>query len=397
MDAAEGRELWSLNPDQRVFPASLTKMMTAALSIEGDDPERMVVISEAAASVPESGLSLEAGERLRLGDLLEGALIWSANDAAFAVGEAVAGNMKDFVTLMNRRARSWGATSTQFTNPHGLHAEDHYATARDLAAIAVRAMKLPGFRRIVAMKSYQMLRPVYVEPKPEEQAGLVPPATKLRKYEPREFLNRNQLLEKWELCDGIKTGYTREAGRCLAASATRHGWQAIAVVLNAKERWDDARALLEWAFAHFEMRTIVREGQDDWRLRVWDGVSPQVRVATASAVRLLLPKAAAAPQLQVRAECAQAPISQGDRLGTLDILVEGKLRAQVSLVAAHDVELSLWGQIKRLSVPSEVEQWALILAAGVLLLGTAAKAARARRYRLKASRRATHPRRPGVR
>ena len=137
IDAQDGAELWSFNADRRMYPASLTKMMTGALACEQNQLDRVVTISQRAENVPETGIGLKAGERMTVGDLARAALIWSANDAALALGEAVSGNVDSFVTLMNQRAREWGVVNTHFVNPHGLHQNDHYATARDLGIIAV--------------------------------------------------------------------------------------------------------------------------------------------------------------------------------------------------------------------------------------------------------------------
>lgn len=390
VDAAEGHELWSRDPDRRMFPASLTKMMTAALALERGDPAQVVTISKDAASLPPVGIDLLEGEKLTLENLLLAAFVWSANDAAFAVGEAVAGGKAAFIELMNQRAREWGATGTNFENPHGLHNENHYSTARDMALIARRCMAVPGFRELASTKTFRLSRPVREERKAGEDRDAGPP-----RYEDREFGNRNQLLHEWPPCDGIKTGYTRHAGRCLAASATQDGWQAIAIVLKSSDAWTESRALLEWAFAHYEMRQAVTTGQGGWSAQVMDGQAREVALEAARGAEVLVARGAPPPELRALTTRAEAPISPGDELGTLWVLVGGQARAQAPLVAARGVELSLWGRIKRAPLPPGVGHGLLIVAAGVLLLGTAAKAARARRHRLAPRRRGVH--RPGAR
>lgn len=404
VDTVEGRELWSRDPDRRMFPASLTKMMTAALALERGDPAQVVTISKDAASLPPVGIDLLQGEKLTLESLLLAAFVWSANDAAFAVGEAVAGSKAAFTELMNQRAREWGAMRTNFENPHGLHSENHYSTARDMAIIARRCMAVPGFRELASTRTFRLSRPVRDDRKAGEREDAAAP-----RYEEREFSNRNQLLHEWPPCDGIKTGYTRQAGRCLAASATQDGWQAIAIVLKSSDAWTDSRALLEWAFAHYEMRQVVAAGQGGWSAQVMDGEEREVALEAAREAQVLLPRGAPPPELRALTTRAEAPISPGDELGTLWVLVDGQARAQVPLVAVQGVELSLWGRIKRAPLPPGVGHGLLIVAAGVLLLGTAAKAARARRHRLAPRRRGVHhagarvggrrgrpaPRRPG--
>jgi len=391
VDAATGRELWSHRADRRMYPASLTKMMTGLLTVEAGDLDQTVLISRAAARVPETGLYLEAGERLKVRELLQGALIWSANDACVALARAVAGSLDGFVELMNTRARELGAVGTRFCNPHGLHDDAHRSTARDLAKIAVEAMRHPEFRHIVASKQFSTSRPEYVEPQtPEEKAQLEPGATKLRRYAMRTLRNRNRLL-RWELCDGVKTGYTRQAGRCLVASASSDGWQAIAVVLDAKDSWQEARDLLEWAFAGYEMRRLVREGRGSWQVWVRRGLQPSVGALAAQDVDMLV-STNATVTLKPRPLVRDAPVARGDDVGMLDVIVDGSKCTEVPLVASQDVGLSVWGHLARLSVPGELQELLLCLAAGVLMLGACTKTARSCRSCLAARRRATHPR-----
>ncbi len=396
VEAATGRVLWETNADAQMFPASLTKMMTGYLVAREGDLDRVVTISRTVASVPETGLYLEADERVLLRDLLKGALIWSANDAAAAAGEAVAESVDAFVDLMNQTAAELGATHTHFVNPHGLHDDNHYSTARDLATIAVQAMKCPAFREVVATKQFAVMRPEYVEPTtPEEKTQLERNATKLRRYAKRTYRNRNRLLRSWDLCDGVKTGYTRQAGNCLAASATRDGWQAISIVLDSENTWEDSHALLQWAFDNYEMKAIVRKGQSDWKAPVRDGEARQVTVAAAEGFETLVAKLGSRWEVTPELTTLEAPVKPGAPAGTLAVTVGERLRVQVPLVTAGSVELSTWGQVKRLSLPGRSGDLLLCLAAGVLLLGTAAKAARTRRYRVASGRRADDPRRAG--
>jgi len=156
------------------------------------------------ADTPETGLDLEKDERLPLRDLVHGALIWSANDAAAAVAEAVGGSIPGFVDRMNAQAAQWGARNTHFANPHGLHSAQHYTTARDLAIIATHAMSLPEFRRTVATHSITLVRPTYAAPRPRTRGQ--PAQPKVRKLERRLFTNRNRLLFRWNLCDASRPG-----------------------------------------------------------------------------------------------------------------------------------------------------------------------------------------------
>ena len=175
-------------------------------------------------------MHLTAGERISLYDLLLGVLLPSANDAAVACAEAVDGSIEAFVAHMNRRAAELGMTRTRFANPHGLHEDEHLSSARDLAILGAAVMARPELREIVRMKQATV-------PWPGHDG-------------PRMLVNRNRLLERWDACDGIKTGYTRQAGRCLAASAFVDGWRLICVVLSSKDAWGDAERLLRWVNSH---------------------------------------------------------------------------------------------------------------------------------------------------
>lgn len=387
VDLDSGLELWSKNADARMYPASLTKMMTGALAIEYGEMDSVVTISKAVADVDETGLYLEEGEQIPFRDLVQAVLIWSANDASAAVGEALAGTVEDFVQLMNERAAQWGARDTHFVNPHGLHDNDHYSTARDLAKIAIHAMRSPIFRQIVAKRSFEMARPEYVLPeKPEDKAALEPGADRIRRMVVRKFTNRNRLLERWDLCNGIKTGYTRHAGNCLAASATSEGWTAVSVVLKSRDSWSDARTLLEWAFATHRKQRVVERGQGAWTVRVVDGRAAKVQLKPNKDIDLLVPAEGVRVILRPNVDAVVAPVEQSEKVGELLVLLSGKVVGRAPLVAAQSVPLSFWGYLKRLALPRPVEGLLLCLGAGVLLLGTAAKVACARRDRLPARR-----------
>lgn len=379
VDARDGHELWSWNADRRMYPASLTKIMTCALACKDGDLGKEYTVTQRAASVPETGIDLQQGEKLPLGELVRAALIWSANDAALAVGEAVAGDVDSFVDRMNEQARAWGATNTHFCNPHGLHDPDHYSTARDLARIATEAMKLPAFRKTVALRSIQMTRPTVVTAQvPVGQAGDESPQQNVS-YERRLLTNRNRLLLAWPECDGVKSGYTKQAGRCLVASASRGGWRALVVVLNAVQCTEDCHRLLQWALNNFENQSLVKPGQRGWKAAVVDGTQTQVELATGAGVHVLAPVGRTLQaQLHPAIVRANAPVQRGQVLGRLQVTVGNRVCGEAPLVAAEDVPLNSWGQIKQGTVPDNVGQWLLIAAAGVLLLGTAAKVTGAR-------------------
>jgi D-alanyl-D-alanine carboxypeptidase (penicillin-binding protein 5/6) len=223
-----GKDLWTLNPDLRLPPASLTKIMTALVVLERYRPAEVVTVSPAAAKATGTRLRLRAGERYAAGDLLKAMLMASANDACSALAEHAGGSATAFVAAMNRRAAAMGLANSHFANPCGFDAPDHYSSARDLATLAHAAMKIPEFAGIVALAGDRIAS---VDGKR---------AHVLR--------NRNALVGTYAPAIGIKTGYTGKGGRCLIALAEKDGRRVLVVLLNAKDRWWDTIGLIEHAF-----------------------------------------------------------------------------------------------------------------------------------------------------
>lgn len=223
-----GVVLWSAQDEVRLPPASLTKIMTALLALEVGRLDRVVTVSAEAAAQTGSRLNLRAGDRLTLFDLLRATLIKSANDASYALAEGVAGDAHRFVSLMNARAASMGLHNTRFANVCGLDAENHYSTARDLARLAEVAMRHPLFRSIVATERCTI--------------GTVD------NHRTFDLHTSNRLIGQYGDVAGIKTGFTRGAGRCLVALSSRGGDQVLLVLLNAPRRWREAPLLFDAAF-----------------------------------------------------------------------------------------------------------------------------------------------------
>lgn len=231
IDAAGGQILYAKSAHTPMPPASTTKIMTALLAVEEGDLEAQVVISPRAAAVGEASIYLQAGETLTLEELIKGALIPSGNDAAWAIAEEMAGSVELFAVLMNRKAFALGAFNTNFVNPNGLPAVNHYTSAYDLALMARKAMDNPKFREVVATRQDWI---------------------SYNNGEARRYLkNTNRLLWSYPGADGVKTGTTREAGSCLVASASQNGRRLIAVVLNSTNRYGDAARLLDYGFTLF--------------------------------------------------------------------------------------------------------------------------------------------------
>jgi D-alanyl-D-alanine carboxypeptidase (penicillin-binding protein 5/6) len=225
VDTYSGEFLFLKNENDRQYPASSTKILTALLVIEAGDLDRMVTVDVEDTKVEPSSLDLKPGEQYTRRQLLYGLLLKSANDVAMALARDNAGSVEAFAEKMNERAAELGAVSSHFVNPHGLHDPNHYTTAHDLALIARAAMQQPLFRQIVSTVYYSWRAP----------NG---PISQLR--------NHNRLLRHFAGCNGLKTGYTRAAQQVLVSSALRESREVISVVLHTDKPgiWVDSKALL---------------------------------------------------------------------------------------------------------------------------------------------------------
>jgi D-alanyl-D-alanine carboxypeptidase len=241
VDVSSGRLLYSLNGDEPMKIASLTKIMTAIVAIEHGKLDDVVQVSKQAAGKEGSSIYLRVGEKITLRNLLYGLMLRSGNDAATAIAEHVGGSVGGFVYLMNWKAEQIGLAHTRFANPHGLDEPNHYSSANDLAKLAAYALHNPVFRDIVRTK-------VKTAPNPNDPWDY-------------KWVNKNKMLSLYEGADGVKTGYTRQAFRCLVSSATRGGQQLAVVTLNDGDDWRDHAALLDFGFAAYPLQSVVRRGE----------------------------------------------------------------------------------------------------------------------------------------
>lgn len=255
-EAGSGRVLYEKNADSRRPMASTTKIATAITVIDNvPDLEKTVVIPDCAVGVEGSSIYLSKGETASIRDLLYGLMLQSGNDCAVALAVTTAGSVEKFAALMNETARKCGANDTNFVTPHGLHDDNHYTTARDLAKISAYAMKNATFREIVSSKRHTM-------PWAGHDCD-------------RVILNKNKILTTFDGGDGIKTGYTKKAGRCLVASATRDGMTIISVVLDCGPMFEECRNLMEKAFEEYSLVDIT-ELAPDVKAEVRDGAKKTV-------------------------------------------------------------------------------------------------------------------------
>ena len=320
IDATTGKVLYSKNAEEQRYPASTTKMMSLIVALEHGNLNEMVTASEAAASTEGSSLSLTQGERLKMIDLLYGIMLISGNDATVAVAEHIAGSVENFAELMTEKAHAIGATHTNFTNSSGLPDPNHYTTAHDLARIAAYGYKNPLFTEIISTKH-----------------RVIPWAGK--DYS-RDLYNENRMLWLAEGGNGVKTGYTNAAGRCLVSGAKRNDIQLITVVLDSETMWDDSLALLNFGFAQVTPETICTKGDILKTIRVTNGKTEVVKLLANS--DLVVPISEKDKDMFTTIIDApnkiEAPVLKGQKLGVLRVRYQDVEVATVDLVADENSE-----------------------------------------------------------
>lgn len=332
MDAHTGAIMYEKDAFRQLDPASVTKMMTALLVIEHGHLSKTVTISKSAAYTPGSALHIGPGHKYTRYDLLYGLLMRSGNDASVALAESDAGSVAKFVAKMNMKAQALGAFNTQFENPNGLTKPGHFSTAYDLALIARHAMALPLFRKIVASREGSI--------------------QELRYHTNRSLRNTNQLLYTFPDATGIKTGTTDAAGKCLAASATHNDQNLIAVVLNSRDRYGDAKKLLMWGFENWSTTEVLKPGHEIARVPVSHGHKPMIPVEAASPVWSSLPHQEAY-EVRIRGEMLVAPVHRHQPAGTVTVISPGQPAQVTSLQTMQadgikTVHRSLWEWIRSL-------------------------------------------------
>ncbi len=363
VDAETGAVLYQNHMHQSRPVASATKVMTALLALENSSLDDSVIVSPAATKVDGSSLYLKPGDLMRMDDLLAAILLKSANDAALAIAEHISGTIPAFAERMNERARRLGASHTHFVNPHGLDDPDHYSSAYDLALITREAFKRPRFRELVSARHARILLP-------SDPGGV------------RTLRNHNKLLRRAKFVDGVKTGYTSKSGHCLIASATKDGWQLIAVLLDSPEMYTEALSLLDYGFANFRREVCAGSGAALGRAPVLDGTERSVpAVCREPLVAVTGEDLPHQPRLEVTLDGPlRAPISENDPVGEVRLLLSSQVLARAPLLAGQTVPRATF----RLAAVWSLRALVILLIAAILLRhhAKAAKVHRSRRYRL---------------
>lgn len=331
LDADSGRILYAQNENEERAIASITKLMTALVAAEYlDDLSQTITIQKEWTGIEGTSLYLKAGEEISLETLLYGLLLHSGNDAAVALAAHCAGDVETFVGWMNQRARDLGMTGTHFSDPNGLGDEDHYSTALDMARLGAACLKNPVVSKIVATKSIVL--------------------------EGRSFTNHNKLLWQYEGCTGMKTGYTRQAGRTLVSSAERDGQKLVCVTLSDGNDWADHKTLLDYGFETYPRQVLAEEGGTLRRMTVEESLLRQVPVVARDTVAYPLKEGEQITAKIQLPKTARAPVTQGEIAGTVTFykgerqvgrtyLVWGKSAGQD--VISQDSPRSPLGMLKR--------------------------------------------------
>ena len=317
IEAKTGRVLYEQNAHEPLPMASTTKIMTALVALENGNVHDLVTAGKNAFGVPGTSIYLSLGEQLPLLDMLYGLMLASGNDAAVAIAEHIGGSVDGFCKMMNDRAAVLGCEDTVFATPHGLPAENHHTTARDLALIAREAMQNPTFREIVST-----------------QRASIPWAE--HDYD-RILNNKNKLLSEYPGAIGVKTGYTKAAGRCLVFAAERDGLELIGVVLNCPDWFQEAEALLDRGFENWKMVSLLSAGETVRTIPVKNGVTAAVRVIASGDVSGPVGLDAWPDLVLELPDSLDAGFPQGQTVGTAKLMDAGQTLITVPLVTAEAV------------------------------------------------------------
>ena len=349
--------LYQKNADTKLYPASLTKLMTALLLYEHslDIDNEIITVSEHALSILQGTDSsvggLKAGEMLTVRQMLYVLLLSSANDGANAIAEHVGGDISSFVAMMNEKASELGMVNTHFNNAHGLHDPEHYTTVNDMYTLTKAFLSVDVLKEISFTTKYTLA------------------ATNLSKE--RNYTTTNLLLlnngqkctaDKYQgeayyykYANGLKTGYTDHAGRCLISTASKNGYNYLCIIMNSpvydskgnkiRIEFGDTKKLYEWAFNDFEYKTVLNSGEIICEVPVelaWD--TDYVSACPSEGISAIVPKIADSSTISTRVSLYKnsfdAPIKKGSVLGECDILYAGDVLGTVTLVASQDIERS---------------------------------------------------------
>ena len=331
MDVDTGQILAEKGPDMRVEPASLTKLMTASLVFDALDKGRIaleqeVVVTPQARAAEGSRMFIEINTPVKIGDLIQGMIVQSGNDASILLAQTVGGSLNVFVDQMNKRAAAFGMPNTSFGDPTGLPSERTYTSARDMSVLAQHIiLDHPQYFHYFSQLEYS--------------------------YNNINQQNRNGLLRRNLGVDGLKTGHTSSAGYSLITTAERNGRRLLSVVIGsdsiaARERAN--QALLDWGYANFAVREVAAAGDEIVAMRVWEGKSKEAKLGSKNKVAIAVPRGREG-QVQAMTQINQklvAPLQRGQQVGLVQFVLDGHIMKQDPLVVIEDVEQAgLFGRL----------------------------------------------------
>lgn len=312
IDGETGRVLYEKQAEEKSLIASTTKIMTALVICEQTNVLDRVKIPKEAVGIEGSSMYLREGEVLTVQELLYGLMLQSGNDAAVALAIYCGGTVEGFTELMNDKAHRLGMTQSHFANPNGLDSPGNYSTARDMALLTAYAMQNPIFAQTVSTKTITIGE--------------------------RCLRNHNKLLWQLEGANGVKTGYTKAAGRILISSVTRMGRQLIAVTFNDPNDWQDHKDLIEDGFSRFTVQKLIHQGQTLGQLELAGGQEASVDLIAAEDFSYSLAQGERVTISLPEAGFAYAPVAEGQEAGFAHILVDGTAVAKVPLVYGKTIE-----------------------------------------------------------
>lgn len=316
VDGESGRVLYEKNAMEPRAIASITKLMTALIAMDCiENLADEVEIKAEWTGIEGSSIYLRPGESITVEGLLYGLLLQSGNDAAVAIASHCAGSVDAFVERMNMKARELGMTDTRFQDPHGLSEENHYSTAYDMALLGRACSENDLIAEIISTRS--------------------------KTIGTRTFVNHNKLLWLYDKCTGMKTGYTRKAGRTLVSSAEQDGQTLIAVTLNAQDDWNDHKKLFEYGFQHYSKSVLCTEGETIKRIPVHGGLVTFVPAVTADEICYPLLGSENITAHVTLPESLEAPIEQGMVLGEVSYFLANQCIGKTDLLAGYGVNRTM--------------------------------------------------------
>ena len=328
VDNLSGKVLYEKNADEKLAPASMTKLASMLMIMEAIDNgnlkfEDKVTISEEAANMGGSQVFLQAGEVYTVYDLLKSVAIASGNDAVVALAEKIGGSQSGFIDMLNKRLKEIGATNTNFVNAHGLDAEGHYSTARDMSIIARELLKHPKILEFTSI--YEE----YLEKNDGSRIWLV---------------NTNKLVRFYDGVDGLKTGFTKTAGYCLTATASKNNFRLISVVMGedtSENRSSDTVKMLNYGFNTFKINIIKTKGESLGKVRVEKGKQDKANIVLLNDATEILKNTDPVTEysFNLKVNKIKAPVKVGDIVGTAEIIdSEGNIVDEVDVTVEKDIK-----------------------------------------------------------